>query len=269
MSSGAGSTSGGTGDSGASSGSTAGDGGSSSGEQPCVKGQVKNNEVVMLGDSYLDVGHVGPTIQMDANATYRTYYLAGAALNYGSGQLNIPYQFDSMAVPANSDIKVVITDGGGNDVLIDNNQCLNTPVTGDTSCHTAINGSITKAQALLADMAGKGVKHVVYFFYPHISTTEGADANDWLDYAYPMAQADCCGAGAPQGSDLTCRGTPEGVTSGMDCVFIDMRPEFVGHTDSTNAASYWLMDGIHPTQTGANAIAAKVWAQMQKYCIAQ
>jgi len=36
----------------------------------------------MLGDSYMDVGHVGPTIQMDANATYRTYYLAGAALAY-------------------------------------------------------------------------------------------------------------------------------------------------------------------------------------------
>ena len=75
----------------------------------------------MLGDSYMDIGHVGPTIQMDASATYRTYYLAGAALNYGSGQLNIPYQFDSMAVPASSDIKVVITDGGGNDILIDNN----------------------------------------------------------------------------------------------------------------------------------------------------
>jgi hypothetical protein len=267
MSSGAGSTSGGTSDSGVSSGSTAGDAGGS-GEQPCVKGQIKNNEVVMLGDSYMDVGHVGPTIQMDANATYRTYYLAGAALAYGSGQLNIPYQFDSMAVPANPDIKVVITDGGGNDVLIDNNQCLNTPVMGDTSCHTAINGSVMKAQSLLQDMAGKGVKHVVYFFYTHHSTTEGADANDWLDYAYPLAQHDCCGSGAPGGSDLTCHGAPDGVT-GTDCVFVDTRPEFVGHTDSTNASTYWLMDGIHPTQAGANAIAAKVWAQMQKYCIAQ
>jgi phospholipase/lecithinase/hemolysin len=33
--------------------------------------------------------------------------------------------------------------------------------------------------------------------------------------------------------------------------------------------NYWFQDGIHPTQPGADAIAAKVWAQMQKYCIAQ
>ena len=203
---------------------------------------------------------------MDANATYRTYYLAGAALNYGSGQLNIPYQFDSMAVPANSDIKVVITDGGGNDILIDNNQCLNTPVMGDTTCHTAIVGSITRAKQLLQDMAGKGVEHVVYFFYPHISATEGADANDWLDYAYPQAAQLCCGASAPAAAspDLTC----DGNGSGVDCVFVDTRPEFVGHNVS-GSGDYWLMDGIHPTQAGADAIAKKVWAQMQKYCIAQ
>jgi hypothetical protein len=44
----------------------------------------------------------------------------------------------------------------------------------------------------------------------------------------------------------------------------------VGHNDSTNAATYWFMsDNIHPNQSGANAIAAKVWANMQKYCVAQ
>jgi phospholipase/lecithinase/hemolysin len=227
---------------------------------------VKPSEVVMLGDSYLDVGHVGPTIQMVAGATYRTYYLAGAALNYGSGALNIPYQFDSEAVTANPDIKVVITDGGGNDVLIDNSQCLSTPVMGDTSCHTAINGTVAKAKQLLQDMAGKGVKQVVYFFYPHVSPTVGADANDWLDYAYPLAAQLCCGANAPApGSpDLTC----EGSGSGLECVFVDTRPEFVGHNMS-GSSSYWFQDGIHPTQPGADAIAAKVWAQMQKYCVAQ
>jgi len=221
----------------------------------------------MLGDSYLDVGHVGPTIQMVANATYRTYYVAGAALNYGSGQFNIPYQFDSMAVTANPDIKVVITDGGGNDILINNSQCLTTRVMGDTSCHTAINGAVMRATQLLQDMANKGVKQVAYFFYPHISPSVGANANDWLDYAYPLAAQLCCGSNAPAAGspDLTCQGS----TGGLSCVFIDTRPEFVGHNISSNASTYWFQDGIHPTQPGADAIANKVWGQMQKYCIAQ
>jgi len=246
-----------------SSGSGEGDG---SAPLACVKGQVKASEVVMLGDSYMDIGHVGPTIQMVAGATYRTYYLAGAALNYESGQLNIPYQFDSMAVPANPDIKVVITDGGGNDILINNSQCLSTPLMGDTSCHNAIMGSVMRAKQLLSDMAGKGVQSVLYYFYPHISPSVGADANDWLDYAYPLAAQVCCGTAVPAAgsSELTCHGKG----SGVDCVFVDTRPEFVGHNMSGTSA-YWFQDGIHPTQPGADAIAQKVWAQMHKYCIAQ
>jgi hypothetical protein len=41
-------------------------------------------------------------------------------------------------------------------------------------------------------------------------------------------------------------------------VFIDTRPEFVGHNMSGTSA-YWFQDGIHPTQPGADAIAQKVW----------
>ena len=91
-------------------------------------------------------------------------------------------------------------------------------------------------------------------------------ANDWLDYAYPQAAQLCCGTSAPAAGspDLTC----DGNGSGVDCVFVDTRPEFVGHNVS-GSGDYWLMDGIHPTQAGADAIAKKVWAQMQKYCIAQ
>lgn len=39
-----------------------------------------------------------------------------------------------------------------------------------------------------------------------------------------------------------------------------MRPEFKGHNDHTKAADYWFQaDNIHPSQPGADAIAAKVW----------
>jgi hypothetical protein len=237
-----------------------------------------SDEVVMLGDSYMDIGNVGPTIMKDANnAMYRHYYLAGASLNYGSGAFNIPYQFDTealtdTAVSMPTDIKVVITDGGGNDILINNSQCLTTPLASDTgnTCHTAIDGSLTRAQQLLADMAGKGVKSIVYYFYPHLDATVAghANANDWLDYAYPKGAALCCGASnVPSSGDLSCHGSP---AAGADCTWIDVRPEFTGHNDHTNASAYWFMaDNIHPTQPGADAISAKVWKAMQTYCIAQ
>jgi hypothetical protein len=237
-----------------------------------VKGQVQPDEVVMLGDSYMDLGNLGPTIQKDAGVMYRTYYLLGAALNYGTGQGNIPYQFTGMAVPANPDINVVITDGGGNDILLNNRQCLTTPVQGDTQCHMVVDAAFQKAQDLLQTMIMDKVQHVVYVFYPHIDTTTiytGPNANDWLDYAYPKAAAFCCGANAPAADapDLTCHGSP---MPGIDCTFIDDRPEFVGHNDPKNMSEYWLDGfGIHPTQPGADVISAKVWAQMQKYCIAQ
>ena len=267
-----------------SSGGSASDGGSSSGagdsgpmDMPCVKGAVADNEVVMLGDSYMDLGNVGPTIMKDANnAMYRHYYLLGSALNYGSGAGNIPYQWETealmdKAVTNPTDIKVVIMDGGGNDVLIDNSQCLTIPIGSDTGnkCHTAVDASVAKGQSLEMEMASKGVKEIVYYFYPHLDPTVSGhtDANDWLDYSYPKGAASCCGAAnVPASGDISCRGTGPGV----NCTWIDTRPEFEGHNDHTKASAYWFMsDNIHPTQPGADAISAKVWATMQKYCIAQ
>ena len=215
---------------------------------------------------------MGPTIQKVAGATYRTYYLAGAALSYGFGQGNILAQFTEMAVPANPDIKVVITDGGGNDILLNNRQCLTIPVPGDTQCHAVIDAALAKAKELLDVMVSKGVEDVVYIFYPNIDENTiftGPNSNDWLEVAYPKAARLCCGATTPaEGSpDFTCRGTP---APGINCTFIDTRPEFVGHNDATKPDAYWLDGfGIHPTQPGADVLAKKVWAQMQKYCIAQ
>jgi lysophospholipase L1-like esterase len=228
----------------------------------------------MLGDSYMDPswGNVGPTLMKLAGATWRPYYVGGASMNGGDGQFNIPYQFDNMAVTDNPDIKVVVMDGGGNDILLDNRQCLSTPIMGDTACHMVVSGVVTTAQTLLADMANRGVRQIVFLFYPHIDTTTiytGPNANDWLDYAYPLAAQTCCGAATPGAgaAELTCHGSPD---PGVECTFIDTRPEFVGHNDPTMPSAYWLdAFGIHPNAQGAQVIANKMWAQMQKYCIAQ
>jgi hypothetical protein len=244
----------------------------------CVKGQVTPNEVVMLGDSYLDApwGNVGPTIMTKANAMYRHYYIGAASLAWGNPgtQFYIPYQFDPMAltdiaVTNPADIKVVIMDGGGNDVLIGNTSCETTAPPANTSCVTTIQTAIGKAQTEMQEMAQKGVQWVVYFFYPHLDTAGGGilqtpapSVNDTLDYAYPLAEQMCCGTTfTSSATNYSCVGQP---TAGLQCVFIDTRPAFEGHL-----SDYIKSDKVHPTQAGADVITNLVWTQMQNHCIAQ
>jgi hypothetical protein len=233
----------------------------------CVTGQVKPNEVVMLGDSYLDApwGNVGPTLMMQANATYRHYYIGGASLGWGNPntQFYIPYQFDPMALTDTSvmnpsDIKVVIMDGGGNDVLIGNTSCETTAPPANSSCVTTVQ-----------EAAQKGAQSVVFFFYPHLDPAGGGilqtpapAVNDTLDYAYPLAEQVCCGSSFTSSlTNYSCSGQP---VAGMTCVFIDTRPAFEGHL-----ADYIKSDKVHPTQAGAQVIANLIWSQMQSHCIAQ
>jgi hypothetical protein len=244
----------------------------------CVKGQVTPNEVVMLGDSYLDPnwGNVGPTLMTEANATYRHYYIGAASMAWGNPntQFYIPYQYDPMAKTDTSvmnpaDIKVVIMDGGGNDVLIGNTSCEQTAPPGNASCVTTVKSAIDKAQSEMHQMAADGVKSIVFFFYPHLDPAGGGilntpapAINDTLDYAYPLAEQICCGASFTSTlADPTCSGEP---VPGTTCVFVDTRPAFEGHL-----ADYIKSDHVHPTQAGAQVISDLVWKAMQDHCIAQ
>jgi lysophospholipase L1-like esterase len=248
------------------------------GSAPCVTGQVTPDEVVMLGDSYLDPawGNVGPTVMMLANASYRHYYIGGASLAWGNPdtQFYIPYQYDPMAltdttVTNPADIKVIIMDGGGNDVLIGNTSCETTAPPTNTSCVMTVQNAVDQAQTTMKEMAQKGVQSVVFFFYPHLSTAGGGilltpapAVNDTLDYAYPLAEQMCCGSPfASSLTDYSCSGQP---IPGLTCVFIDTRPSFEGHL-----SDYIKSDNVHPTQAGANVIANLIWTQMQNHCIAQ
>ena len=244
----------------------------------CVKGQVTPNEVVMLGDSYLDApwGNIGPTLMKKAGVDYRHYYIGAASMAWGNPgtQFSIPYQFDPMAltdiaVQNPADIKVVIMDGGGNDVLIGNTSCETTAPPANASCVTTVQNAIDTANDKMHEMAQKGVKQVVFFFYPHLDPAGGGilqtpapAVNDTLDYAYPLAEKICCGTTfTSTASDYACEGEP---IPGMQCVFVDTRPAFEGHL-----AEYIKDDHVHPTQAGADVAADLLWTQMQKYCIAQ
>jgi hypothetical protein len=252
----------------------------------CVKGQVPPNQVVMIGDSYLDYpawSNVAPDLFMDArnagslaaNATYREYQLGGAAMNYGTLNLNIPYQYETTAKGDLSftnptDIDTIVMDGGGNDVIIDNQECLTAsgPPSGSDMCSMAIQATLARAKSLLQEMAADHVKHIIYFFYPHLDPAGGGllptpapEVNATLDYAYPLAEQICCGSSfTATATSNTCAGN----TAGTQCTFVDTRPAFEGHI-----ADYIKSDHVHPTPAGSQVIADLVWNAMVDNCVAQ
>jgi hypothetical protein len=268
------------------SGSVPDDGTAATDAPACVKGRVPPNKVIVLGDSYLDHpawSNAIPDLYADmrnagslgATATYREYQLGGAAMNYGALNLNIPYQYETSArtdpwVMNPKDIDTIIMDGGGNDVLIDNQGCMTNaqPPPANTACAMAIQGTVDRASKLLQEAAADGVKHVVYVFYPHLDPAGGGilptpapQVNATLDYAYPLAEQICCGSSfTSTATSYTCSGS----TSGTECVFIDIRPAFEGHV-----ADYIKSDHVHPTDAGAKVIADLIAGAMRAYCIAQ
>jgi lysophospholipase L1-like esterase len=254
----------------------------------CATGQVTADQVVVLGDSYLDpvwantaldiYGDAQEAGSLAANTTYRHYDIGGASMAWGNPgtQWYIPYQYDPMAktdlsVANPSDIKVIIMDGGGNDVLIGNTSCETTAPPGNTSCATTVQNAIDKAQSTMQEMVADGVESIVYFFYPHLDPAGGGilltpapTVNDTLDYAYPLAESVCCGSPfTSTASNYSCTGQPVPGAS-TKCVFVDTRPAFEGHL-----ADYIKSDNVHPTPAGAQVIANLVWQAMKANCIAQ
>ncbi len=134
-------------------------------------------------------------------------------------------------------------DGGGNDILLLNRQCL-TVQSAETnaSCVSSVASIVSAAKALLSEMAADGVEDVVYFFYPDVPVVTG----DMLSYAEPLVAETCLASATPS------------------CHFIDTRPTFQGMT-----AQYILPDGIHPTVAGAQVIADLIWQTMVDNCVAQ
>ncbi len=216
----------------------------------------KGSEIVMIGDSYPALsGEIGKHLQALASAAgalapgdaYRTYYKSGAnmATYPGSTITAIPAQFQQ-AVTANPDIKYVIMDGGGNDILLENSQCIDAPdAAGSLSatCQTAIQNAIDAANTLFGTMKTDNVEKIIYYFYPHLPTAGKPSVNTVMDYSYPLVQAACAAAPVP-------------------CYFVDTRAAFDGHPE------YIGPDGIHPTTAGSDVIAGLIWGVMQQECVA-
>ncbi|MET0593286.1 MAG: SGNH/GDSL hydrolase family protein [Polyangiaceae bacterium] len=225
---------------------------------PCMK---KPSQVVVLGDSYVNwISHTFPAdLAREAGVTYRMYAVGGTAM--GSGGIGlIPPQLDQ-AVTADPDIIAAVMDGGGNDILVadtaqfpqgaDCKQNAMSPTIPD--CQKIVQKAVDAAITLMNTAADKGVKDVVYFFYPHVpegTIVGGAHPNAILDYALPRVKETCDGANTRTGGRLTCH-------------FVDMIPVFDGHPE------YFALADIHPNPTGSGAMAKAIWQKMKDKCIAQ
>jgi hypothetical protein len=186
-------------------------------------------------------------LMMEGSAAYsalpRRYDVSGANMT----QIATQYTTAHMADP---DIDTIIMDGGGNDVLLGDRSCLTTAPPANTSCANTIMTALGIAKTAIAQMHTDGVKHVVYFFYPHVETTGlgGPAVNDTLDWAYPLAKA-------------ACETSPE-------CVFVDTRASW-----GDMQAMYidpLLGLNVHPNDAGSAALVdLAIWPAMVSSCSAQ
>lgn len=218
---------------------------------PCLK---KGSQVVFIGDSYInyDVAHTLLSTLLEQRAVkdgalksgdhYRNYAIPGTALAAPNLLGMIPPQWDQ-AVSEDPDIKFVIMDGGGNDVLIDHQECLAAGSDKDPGCQSVVADTLRVGTQLITKMRDHGVTDGIYFFYPHVP----AGGDDINDYALKMLQDQSKGLATPM----------------FRTYVLDLIPVFDGHAD-------WIAsDGIHANDTGENKIADEIWKIMKDHCVAQ
>lgn len=219
------------------------------------------SQVVILGDSYVTMYPdtlLEPRIEALARRDgaleaggqgYRNYSVPGTSMANGQ----IPGQFTT-AVRVDPDIKLVIMDGGGNDVLLGAPQCENWGSASNPACQAVVQRALDTAVELTADMFAAGVTDIVFFGYPHIPPNgllTGIAPNEILDYSIPLSQKNCESA-----EDLT--------GGALRCYFIDTRPLFGDTYRYIN-----LVDGVHPTAAGADLIAEAIYSIMKDNCLGQ
>jgi lysophospholipase L1-like esterase len=141
-------------------------------------------------------------------------------------------------------------DGGGNDVLINNQQCRAEGSESKADCKQVVQDSLDMAKKLFESMKSEGVSDVLFFWYPHIpgglltGYEKGASISD---YTYPML-VDIAKAAS---------------TDTFHVFTVPTVDIFKGHDE------YFYSDGLHANDTGEAKIADAIWKVMKDNCIGQ
>jgi len=235
---------------------------------PCITDP--GQQAAIIGDSYV-TGFLSPTLLSELGklvpAANQYAFYAGAGCSMASGGActgafgNVPQQATT-ALQQHPNLKFLLMDGGGNDILICdvvkypgcNTACNAAGASSNQVCTSIVQGAIDASTKLMQDGANAGVRDTIYFFYPHIPAQNGG-YSEILDYALPRAKALCDGAEATTGGKLRCH-------------FIDLVPVFAAAGGAKNAANF-AGDGIHPSAAGQALIAKEIQRVMQENCLGQ
>ncbi len=224
----------------------------SEGSEDCEKGVVAASQVILIGDSYPAAGALGDPNgiggiqrQVEVRAVedgvleegehYRPYYIGGT--RYLNGTIQSQY---TTAKEENPDIKVVIMNGGGNDVLQGQEGCSIFDDPADPVCIEVVERSIAAAGVLMEEMQADGVTDVMYYFYPETPIAPGHSVFD-----EPYARDNC-----------------EAFTGTLQCHFISTIAAFEGHPE-------YISDTIHANDLGQVVIGDLIWDAMVENCVAQ
>jgi hypothetical protein len=235
----------------------AGGGSVDAAKHPCV---ADGNEVLFIGDSYSNYATAHEALAtlmamlavkdgaLKSGDMYRDRAVAGTTLAAPPAAIPDQWTTDKSMKP----IKVVVMDGGGNDVLISNPQCEPDGSEKDPACQQVVAGSIAALQKMWPDMQKEGVSDVMMFWYPHmpgvgILNSQGT-GNTISDWTLPMLQ------------DLA-----KSVSTDSFHVWVVPTAElFEGHPEY-----FYTGDNLHANTTGETKIAEKIWGVMKDNCIGQ
>lgn len=206
-----------------------------------------NNDVVFIGDSIFALsGGIQASLHARNGGTFRNYTTSGAELEGGILAPSVRAQFNR-SVSDNPNSRIVVMDGGGNDILIPA-VTLFDPYDCKTqwyefgrlsrSCRNFIDDIYVDAVDLLNDMSASGVTDVVYlgYYYTKGGLLGANDLDEAVDYG-DGALAQAC------------------ANSVVNCDFVDPR--------STIRNSDIVIDGVHPATSGSNKLADLIWPKLQ------
>lgn len=217
---------------------------------------LEGSQVGLLGDSYIALSdnvprfieeHARAASALSASDSYINRARSGASMAY---EPSIPSQLPELLQVArarrSAGVKLIIMDGGGNDVLVHNRRCLSQTFPSQ-ACIEVVDRSILALKKLFIDMAAAGIEHVIYFWYPDVPASELAGQRPEVMNGYAASRV-----------EETCTASTE-----VTCHFVDTRPAFAGHPEYLSP-----LDSVHPTAAGARAIAGLVWGVMVDACLA-
>ncbi len=197
--------------------------------------EVTNPKAIFIGDSIFDLsGKISDHLEVLSGEQYRDYAVSLEEI------ADIIAQYER-AKTEDPEIRTVIMDGGGNDVLMGyEEQCSNGV---SAECEAIIAYVKTELDGLLATMNADGVKHVVFLEYYHLKGDK-AKLNQAVDYLDEQLALSCSEAA-------------------IDCYFVECRTAFEGHPEYIND------DNVHPSDPGSEVLVELIWAVMVENDIEQ